>query len=164
MILRFQIPEKKDYACIAELVNAAQEPFRKLDSAENIELETAETIANTAIRRELLCAYHRTKVVGYTAFRQKNPSTIWISSLFVDPACQGKGIGKNLLKEVEQWGRTQHAQVLALETDQRASWACGFYLHEGYQILSDEDMASPPWDHILDTSQVPGRFVFGKML
>lgn len=164
MMYRFQIPKEEDYAGLAEIINASQEPFRRLDHVEYGEMETVDTIAEMEASRELLCAYHGETVVGVIAFRQKNKQTIWVSSLFVDPPYQGKGIGGALLREVEDWGKNKGALVCTLETDPRALWACDFYVHQGYQILTDKHMSCPPWDMVLDKPQVVGRYVFGKKI
>ena len=160
----FKEPLQDEYAAIAIVMNAAQEPFRKLDRVTYGEEETADTITDMARRRNMLCAYDGVTVVGVVAFRQKNMNTVWVSSLFVAPQYQGKGIGGALLQQVESWGKKNGVCVLALETDRKATWACDFYLREGYQILTDEDMRHYPWDMVLDKPQVSGRYVFGKKL
>ncbi len=67
---------------------------------------------------------------------------IWIGSiridrLFVHTSIQGQGYGKELLRKVEELGRTYKAPLIVLETLSFQN-ALDFYLKQGYKVTLEE--------------------------
>lgn len=61
----------------------------------------------------------------------------------VDPRCQGKGLGRLLLRQAEDWATTRGYLALATDMAEGATELCAFYRHMGYR----------PIDHV----QWPGK-------
>ncbi|MCB9809542.1 GNAT family N-acetyltransferase [Candidatus Peribacteria bacterium] len=154
-----------DAPALAEIHNRATERYKEVYTpAECAErgyvLSTVDDMLAMLESREILCAEEDGQLLGYAAYRLKHPSTVWVSSLHVVPEAQRRGIGAGLLQRVEDWARAQQAVVVALETDQRFLWAVAFYQRQGYQTMTDEALALPPYQHVLGKPQVPGRYIF----
>lgn len=169
-MLKFAKPKKSEYPQIADMVNAADQIYHKIYTPKEFAdqgcaTETVENLMEGEKNRTYLCAYDESgAVVGYASYRLKNPQTVWLSMLHVDPKHQKKNIGGALLKELEITAKKLGALVLVLETDKKASWAVRFYEKNNYQILSDENLKEYPFDKVLDKKQVAGRYIFGKKL
>jgi GNAT superfamily N-acetyltransferase len=88
---------------------------------------------------------------------------VWISSLYVDPKVQRKGIGQRLLEIIEVFAKSNGCAVVALETHRSAIWALNFYAKNGYQIVNDK-MEASPYSAILEKPPVPGRPVLAKLI
>jgi len=163
------IPKKEDYARIAEIYNQAHKPFEaiyskeeKIAFAEN-NIETAESIKETALSKKLICLKDVEEILGFAVFRKKNDETVWVNSLYVDPKKQGSGYGVSLLIEIEKFAKENHCKVVALETHRNAVWALNFYKKNGYEIVN-EKMAEFPFNKILDKPPVPNRPILAKVI
>jgi aminoglycoside 6'-N-acetyltransferase I len=74
------------------------------------------------------------KVVGFIIFRKEYYNkgySIIIEELVVEKKLQGKGIGKSLMKEVENYCKKQKIKDINLTTNKKAP-AYKFYLKLGY--------------------------------
>lgn len=68
------------------------------------------------------------------AFSMANATEKTLFALFVLPDCEGKGLGRLLMKEAETWLWSQGCQVIWLLTDRNPQVrAYGFYRHLGWQ-------------------------------
>jgi len=56
-----------------------------------------------------------------------------IEDLVVDKECRGKGIGKILLKEINQWAKKREILHLQLLADKNNTLGINFYKHEKWQ-------------------------------
>ena len=56
-----------------------------------------------------------------------------IEDLVVDKECRGKGIGKILLKEINQWAKKRDIRHLQLLADKNNTLGINFYKHEKWQ-------------------------------
>ena len=61
----------------------------------------------------------------------------YIGELVTNEAAEGRGVGKALVQDCEQWAREQGYRILSLATGAANEGALGFYRHMGYQ---DEDI------------------------
>lgn len=169
-MLHLAKPQQSEYQQIADLVNNANQIYQTLFSPEELKKrwytqETAQDLLEWEKTRTYLCAYNQQwNIVGYASYRLKNPQTLWISMIQIDPLEQKKGIGTQLLKAIEQEAKKMKALVVVLETDEEATRATNFYLKNDYQILSDKDLLVFPFDKVLEKKQVIGRYIFGKKL
>jgi len=125
--------------------------------------ETVESLLETSQSRTIISAKEGDRVLGYGVFRKKNDTVVWISSLYVDPESQGKGIGSSLLKEIEMFAKEYDCKVVALETHRDASWAINFYLKHGYEIVNDA-IDTFPFNQILEKPPVPNRPLIAKVI
>jgi D-alanine-D-alanine ligase len=79
--------------------------------------------------------------VGYACWGPI-PGTVGSADLYwiaVDPAWQGRGVGRSLLAEAEAWMRSQGRRRVYIETATRAQYAPtrAFYLACGYQLAAE---------------------------
>jgi len=159
----------EDFPIIAEIHNRANCIYYSIYSTTELKnlhdlIETTESIAETAKSKFILCAKGIDNVTtGYIIFRIKNKSVIWISSLFVDPIDQKKGVGSLLLKAVEDFAKKSHINVVALETHKGAFWAVNFYKKNDYKLINDK-LSTFPFDSVLDKPPVKNRPLFGKII
>ncbi len=59
----------------------------------------------------------------------------WVEDVVVDSAHRGKGIGKQLLRAIDEWAKGQGATRLQLLADTENQPALKFYRHSGWQQL-----------------------------
>lgn len=62
----------------------------------------------------------------------------YVMALAVDPAHQGKGIGKALLAACEDWARETNAAGIRLASGSDRLAAHAFYQHLGYSVRKDQ--------------------------
>ncbi len=162
-------PHKEDYTEMAILHNESHKKFLDIYSEEELEAykegitETSESLEETALTRKIIAVKENGKILGYSVFRKKNEETVWISSLYVDPITQGKGVGTKLLSEIELFAKGNKCKVVALETHKDAIWAINFYEKNGYQIVN-KVINEYPFNHILDNPPVPNRPLLAKIV
>jgi len=57
-----------------------------------------------------------------------------VTALVVDRKARGKGVGKRLLEEADEWSRERGAKMITLRSNVIREEAHKFYLHLGYEI------------------------------
>jgi ribosomal protein S18 acetylase RimI-like enzyme len=117
-----------------EALVAATGAFRPAEVATAVEL-LDEALAGDDDYR-FLGAYDGDALVGYacwgpTSGTEGTWDLYWIA---VDPAWQGKGVGSQLLREVESRLTAQRGRLLVVETSSRADYAAtrAFYERRGF--------------------------------
>jgi ribosomal-protein-alanine acetyltransferase len=76
------------------------------------------------------------KLVGYCIMLQTTRSkSARLYSIAVDPDCQGQGLAKQLLQQVELTALDAGKQQLILEVRQDNQRAIAFYQHQGYVLF-----------------------------
>jgi prepilin-type processing-associated H-X9-DG protein len=75
----------------------------------------------------------------------------FLHSLFVDPTCQGQGVGSALLKKVQ----TEFTSTGALKCLTRNEHALAFYRHHGWHV--EAEGISPQGDYLLMHYRLPSR-------
>lgn len=78
---------------------------------------------------------HQGEVTGY-AIVMMAPDVAHLLVIGVDPAHQGKGVGRRLIELVEGQARQKGLTVMVLEVRKSNHQAKGFYRHMGYQTFS----------------------------
>ena len=117
-----------------EWLVAATGLFRPDEGATAVELLDASLDGDDDYR--FVGAFEGEELVGYACWGP-TPGTVGTWDLYwivVDPAQQGRGIGTQLLAEVESRLTTHEARLLIVETSSRADYAPtrGFYERRGY--------------------------------
>jgi ribosomal protein S18 acetylase RimI-like enzyme len=103
---------------------------------------------------EFLGAYDGDRLMGYACFGPA-PSTDGTWDLYwlaVDPAAQGRGMGRAMLGEVERLLDARGARMLVAETSGRPDYAAtrAFYLATGYvEAARVRDFYAPADDRIM---------------
>jgi putative acetyltransferase len=86
------------------------------------------------IRNAVVC-YLDKKPVGCGAFREYGPGKAEIKRMFVLPGYRGRGIGLNILQELELWALELNYRECVLETGKKQPEAIGLYQKAGYRII-----------------------------
>lgn len=113
------------------------------------------TVAGDATDYEFLGAFDDDdRLIGYACFGP-TPSTEGTYDLYwlaVDPAAQGRGVGRTMLGEVERRLAARGARMLVAETSGRPDYAAtrAFYLATGYvDAARIRDFYAPADDRIM---------------
>ena len=116
----------------------------------------------TAKDYEFVGAFEDERLVGYACFGA-TPATDGTYDLYwlaVDPAVQGRGIGRALVRDVEQQLVARGGRLLVVETSSRAAYAATrrFYARSGYaEAARVRDFYAPADDRILLTTRLTTR-------
>lgn len=78
--------------------------------------------------------------LGFMAYEPHLPteSQIKIHKLYILPTAQGKGIGKDLLNNLEDYGRSNGFEKLTLNVNKYNFSAINFYKSRGFEKIQDE--------------------------
>lgn len=119
--------------------------------------------ANDApIDYEFVGAFEGDQLVGYACFGP-TPATEGTFDLYwlaVDPAAQGRGIGRALVRDVEEKLIGRGGRLLVVETSSRPDYATTrqFYVRSGYtEAARVRDFYAPADDRILLTTRLTTR-------
>jgi ribosomal protein S18 acetylase RimI-like enzyme len=110
---------------------------------------------------EFTGAFEGDRVLGY-ACAGPTPATEGTFDLYwlaVDPAAQGKGVGRALVREVERDLRARGARLLLVETSSRPDYenTRAFYARCGYtEAARIRDFYAPADDRIMLTTRLSG--------
>jgi putative acetyltransferase len=80
----------------------------------------------------VIMAYENTTPVACGAFRPVSGKTIEIKRMYTLPHYRNQGIGKRVLRELEQWAREEGFSVAILETGINQPEAIAAYEKSGY--------------------------------
>ena len=108
---------------------------------------------------EFIGAFEDNALLGYACFGA-TPATDGTYDLYwlaVDPAAQGRGVGRTLVRWVERELELRGARLLVIETSSRADYATTreFYARSGYQEAARvRDFYAPADDRIILTTRL----------
>jgi ribosomal protein S18 acetylase RimI-like enzyme len=159
--------EKKDYSRIAEIYNAANIKYLEIYSKKEKEsfdlTESEDSIAEIARTRKIFVFIEKQIIVGYITLYNKNKTTTWISSLYIDPNFQRNNYGQKLLNFAEIYAKNNNTIVVALETHKKAIWAINFYKKNKY-IDIRKKIKEFPYSKILNKPPVANRPLLAKLI
>ncbi|EPR69378.1 GNAT family N-acetyltransferase [Cyclobacterium qasimii] len=97
--------------------------------------------------------------LGFMAYESQLPiqPQIKIHKLYILPAAQGKGVGKGLLNNLEEYGRSNGFETVTLNVNKYNSSAIKFYEKRGFEKIKAEIIPIGQ-DYIMDD------YVFTKKL
>ena len=95
---------------------------------------------------ELLLATASTNVVGFALYSYDGANEGYLSSLAVDDAYRGRGIGPALVSRAAKWAFAQGADHLALRTEEDNSTAIGVYRGLGFKHTGSGNDYERPTD------------------
>ena len=84
------------------------------------------------LEAKVVVAYDDGKPVGCGCFRESDEGTVEIKRMFVLESMRGKGIAKNMLKELETWARGLGKHKAILETGVSQPEAIALYERMGF--------------------------------
>lgn len=108
---------------------------------------------------EFIGAFERDELIGYACFGP-TPATDGTWDLYwlaVDPAAQGRGTGRALVRWVEQELSRRGARLLVVETSSRADYqhTRSFYARSGYvEAARVRDFYAPSDDRVILTTRL----------
>lgn len=161
-------PTTDDYSAIANIFNQAILPFYEIYTKEEKQAftlqENSDSISQAAQSRRMICAKDANSILcGFAAFRKKNNNVTWISSLYVLPEYQKKGVGLLLLNSIEQYAQAQGCKVVALETHEKAIRAINFYLRSGYETINN-NLSDLRYRDVLERPPIGLRPILAKVI
>lgn len=83
----------------------------------------------------VLIAYNDRRAVGCGAVRHLSEDTAELMRMYVLPSARGKGIGKLLLRSLEDEARDMGVTMVVLEAGDRQHDAIGLYASHGYDRI-----------------------------
>jgi ribosomal protein S18 acetylase RimI-like enzyme len=150
-----------DRARLAELL-VATGAFHADEVDVALSLFDLSTRGETLPDYEFVGAFDDGRLIGYACFGP-TPSTEGTYDLYwlaVDPAAQGQGAGRALVREVERRLGARGARLLVAETSSRPDYAGtrAFYLATGYaEAARVKDFYAPADDRIILTTRLTTR-------
>jgi GNAT superfamily N-acetyltransferase len=149
-----------DVEVIHDAARATWEPtYRNIESQEQIATMFEDLLSISAITRQIaqregtyVLALDGSTVVGFAYFNQSadHPERYKLHRLYVRPATQGSGLGKQLLTWVERCIQPLGATELVVNVHRRNT-AVDFYRKVGYEIIDTVDI---PYRQFLLTDYV----------
>lgn len=73
--------------------------------------------------------------VGIGAYKEYDADTVEMKRMYTLPEYRGKGIGKTILTELENWAKEEGYKTALLETGYKQLDAIGLYQKLGYEII-----------------------------
>jgi GNAT superfamily N-acetyltransferase len=85
------------------------------------------------------------KAVGCGALKRRDPTTVEVKRMYVEPAIRGHGVAREILDHLENTARTLGAERLVLETGIYQEEAIGLYRGAGFKAVDcfDEYVGVP---------------------
>ncbi|MBC7927140.1 MAG: GNAT family N-acetyltransferase [Bryobacteraceae bacterium] len=93
----------------------------------------------------ILLAIAGDKCIGCCALVRLSETDFEVAKMAVDPASQGSGVGRRLLKAVIERARLAGAKRLSLETNRKLGAALRLYESAGFQHIPPERVIPSPY-------------------
>jgi GNAT superfamily N-acetyltransferase len=78
-------------------------------------------------------------VIGYAAADLLDGAA-HLEQVSVDPAHQGRGVGRSLVEHVVAWARDRGDATVTLTTYRDVEWNAPLYRHLGFRVLRDDEL------------------------
>jgi ribosomal protein S18 acetylase RimI-like enzyme len=76
------------------------------------------------------------RAVGLIGAQQENPDTVYLYSLWLDPAARGHGLARPLVAAAVDWARDRQARIVTLRVAVDNTVARGVYESIGFQPIT----------------------------
>mgnify|MGYP000564591284 CR=1 FL=1 len=117
---------------LSELIKLLDAVLRESDGDEHAFYSQYNKLENI---QNFVIAYLNEIPAGCGAIKKYSDNTAEIKRMYVKPEFRGKGIAKNILKELEMWAYELNYSECILETGKKQSDAVGLYKREGYKVI-----------------------------
>jgi len=117
---------------LSELIKLLDAVLRESDGDEHAFYSQYNKLENI---QNFVIAYLNEIPAGCGAIKKYSDNTAEIKRMYVKPEFRGKGIAKNILKELELWAYELNYSECILETGKKQSDAVGLYKREGYKVI-----------------------------
>ena len=87
----------------------------------------------------VLVSYHNNEPIACGAIKPYNDTTVEIKRMYTHPDARGKGFGKTILQELEQWAKELGYKKLMLETGISFEAANNLYKKYGFTQIPNYD-------------------------
>jgi putative acetyltransferase len=131
--------ESADQAEVRELLQKLDEHMSSLYPAESNHLLGIEALLQPSIR--FFVARQQGTALGCGALKLEGDGSAEVKRMYVDPSSRGLGIGKALMRTIEDAARREAVRTLRLETGIHQPEAIGLYIASGFR----EVPAFPPY-------------------
>jgi len=81
--------------------------------------------------------------VGLIAAQQENPESVYLYSLWLDPAVRGRGLARPLVGAALDWARDQHVRTISLRVASDNLAARAVYESLGFVFVPAAESAEP---------------------
>ena len=85
--------------------------------------------------RHVVVVYFDDTPVGCGTIKEYSPDTAEVKRMYVNNEVRGKGIGKKILNELEQWAKELGYKYIIMETGKRQQAAVALYSQSGYEVI-----------------------------
>jgi ribosomal protein S18 acetylase RimI-like enzyme len=75
--------------------------------------------------------------IGLIGAQQENPETVYLYSLWLDPAARGHGLARSLVAAAVNWARDRRAQTVRLRVAPDNAVARGVYESLGFTVAAE---------------------------
>jgi GNAT superfamily N-acetyltransferase len=118
-----------DFQALVKLLNAELTVYNGNDNDFYMQFNKTENI------RHVVVAYDDKTPVGCGTIKEFSPDTAEVKRMYVSNDARGKGIGKKVLAELEEWARELKYKYIVMETGKFLSAAVNLYKNSGYEII-----------------------------
>ncbi|MCY7362880.1 MAG: GNAT family N-acetyltransferase [Ignavibacteria bacterium] len=117
---------------LSELIKLLDAVLRESDGDEHAFYSQYNKLENI---QNFVIAYLNEIPAGCGAIKKNSYNTAEIKRMYVKPEFRGKGIAKNILKELEMWAYELNFSECILETGKKQSNALWLYKSAGYKVI-----------------------------
>ncbi len=161
-------PKREEYKEIVEVLLSEKALWNNETFTEQ-ELEwlevgkdNVERLIDAEKARRYLVAILDGKIVGFLSWRMTANNIGWVSQSATLAEYYRKGVGRALNQEVERQAKELGLAAIMKETQKKAEWAVKFHVANGYKILTQEEVDTPPFKGALSKPIAEASYVFGK--
>jgi GNAT superfamily N-acetyltransferase len=144
---------------VTEILHRAFAPMARLGANCQCAHQPSSTTRERMARGDCLVAVADRRIVGTLTMETCDPSSSIahyrkpnVASLHqfaVDPAYQGGGVGRSLLKVAFMWARMRQFGEIALDTPALALDVHAFYAHQGFRLVQVARLAGRSYDSVI---------------
>ena len=144
---------------VTEMLHSAFAPMARLGANCQCCNQSSSTTRERMARGDCLIAVADRRIVGTLTMETcdpsssiahyRRPSVASLHQFAVDPAYQGGGVGRSLLKVASMWARMRQFGEIALDTPALALDVRAFYAHQGFRLVQVARLAGRDYESVI---------------